>query len=238
MLRLYPQAPPGDRETDMSEQVEYSTDIIDLRCSPEEMVNTVTHGIGCALAVLGMLVIMPPLLMSGAWQQAIGAFAFCSTMIAVYAASTLSHGVTEPRMRRIYRIWDQGLIYLLIAGSYTPFTLQFVDGPWKMGLLVLVWGIAIAGFLSKIVFTHRIYGVSVVVYVLLGWIGAMPGANIFAQFPAGAFYLVLGGGVCYSAGVAFLLIDKKSLHFHAIWHVCVMGGSACHFAAVYLYVTP
>ncbi len=222
----------------MSQQAEYSTEIIDLRCSPEEVVNTVTHGIGCVLAILGMLVLMPPLLISGTWEQVLGAFAFCSTMIAVYAASTLSHGVTEPKMRRIYRIWDQGLIYLLIAGSYTPFTLQFVTGPWKMGLLLLVWSIAIAGFLSKIVFTHRIYGVSVVVYVLLGWIGAMPGANIFSQFPEGAFYLVLGGGVCYSAGVAFLLIDKKSLHFHAIWHLCVMGGSACHFAAVYLYVTP
>jgi hemolysin III len=205
------------------------------RTQAEELVHTVTHGVGLLLSIVGATVLLGRVLSLGEAWRVIGCGVFAMALIAVYAASTLSHGITDP-WRRVFRILDQGFIYLLIAGTYTPFALEYLRWGWWWLVLGLMWTIALCGLFSKIMFAHRIEAVSTWTYLALGWMPIAFAPAYVTLVPLGALWWVAVGGLCYTIGTVFLVIDYRRLHFHGIWHVCVMAGSGCHYCAVFLFV--
>jgi len=153
------------------------------------------------------------------------------TLVLLYATSTVYHSVRLPRSKRILRTLDHSAIYLLIAGTYTPFTLISLRGAWGWSLFGIVWALAATGVVFKIFFTGRFPKTSVVIYLFMGWMAMVAARQLFANLPRNGLILLFAGGLCYTLGVLFFAFDHKRFH-HAIWHVFVLGGSVCHFFAV------
>jgi hemolysin III len=153
------------------------------------------------------------------------------TLVLLYGASTAYHGVSLPRAKRALRVLDHAAIYLLIAGTYTPFALISLRGVWGWSLLGIIWALAASGVVFKIFFIGRFPRISVVLYLAMGWLALVAGRQLFAHLPAEGLALLLAGGLCYTLGVLFFAFDHKRFH-HAIWHVFVLAGSVCHFFAV------
>jgi hemolysin III len=201
----------------------------------EEIANSVTHGIGLLLSLAGGTAILVNVSRRGdAWLVAACA-SYAMALVAVYACSTLSHVFRGPPLRPLFRSLDQGFIYLLIAASYTPLALVYLRFGWWWVLLGWIWTIAVLGCLGKIILRHRIDAVSPAIYLLLGWSPAALGWFMVGVVPSGGLLWMLTGGVCYTLGVVFLTLDAKVPFFHAVWHLMVIGGSACHYAAILLY---
>jgi hemolysin III len=206
------------------------------RSPVEELAHAITHGIGLLLSIAGGTVLIVRVLADGNLWRIAGCSIFAAALIAVYAASTLSHSATKPRYRRLFRILDQGFIYLLIVGTFTPLALEYLRGSWWWLLLAGMWTVALVGCVSKVLFSHRIDAVTVWSYILLGWLPILPGRAYLELVPAAALWWVLAGGLCYTLGTVFLVLDVRRLHFHAIWHLSVLAGSICHYAAVFFFV--
>ena len=192
-----------------------------------ERVNTVTHAAGCVLSILGSGVLMARAVETDEPWRIAGCAIFSAALVAVYAVSTLSHAIAQPQRRRLFRILDQGLIYLLIVASYTPWSLTFLRTPFWWGFLAVMWSLAIVGTVSKLVLGHRIDSATVWSYLLLGWLALIPMAALLPSLPLAAAGTVFAGGVCYSAGTIFHRWDNREYHSHGIWHVAVIGGSLC-----------
>jgi hemolysin III len=206
------------------------------RTREDELVNTATHGFGLVLAVVGALVMMGGVLTIGNPRLTLGCGVYLATLVAVYAMSTLSHGVTTYRWKSLFRKLDQAFIYLLIVGTYTPFSVCCLHGVFWNVMLTAMWIIALAGFSAKAVFAHRIETGSIRTYVLLGWMPIVAIPALSYLLPASAVALILGGGVCYMIGTIFLTYETHVRHFHAAWHLSVIAGSTCHYLAVYAIV--
>lgn len=203
----------------------------------EEIANGITHGVGLLLAVAGLVVLLVLSATRGTavhiWSSAI----YGASLIALYAASTLYHSVRDPRKKRVLRIVDHSAIYLLIAGSYTPFTLVSLRGGWGWSLFGVVWGLALLGLVFKLFFTGRFERVSLAIYLGMGWLAVVAVKPMLEHVPAAGLILLALGGVCYTAGTWFYA--RGHLPFrHAVWHLFVLGGSACHYAAVVTTVLP
>ena len=200
----------------------------------EEIANAISHGVGFVAA----LVATPILITHAASQEGasavVGASVFAATMLLLYLASTLYHALPHGRAKHVFRIIEHSAIFLLIAGTYTPFTLGVLRGPWGATLLGLVWGLAVLGILLKIVGGMRYLMLSTAVYVAMGWLVVIAILPLSLRVPtAGLVWLVLGG-VAYTAGVPFFA--TKRLRFgHFIWHLFVLAGTLCHFFAVLWY---
>lgn len=201
----------------------------------EEIANSITHGLGVVLSVLGAFVMADTLGGGDGWRVA-GCCIFVTSMIAVYAMSTLSHVFETPRLRSLFRAIDQGTIYLLIAGTYTPFSLAYLHTtPWWI-LLGAVWAVAIYGFVSKVLFCHRVENVSMWPCILCGALPFAAIPTLLSMLPLACLgWMMLGVG-CYVLGLVFWLNDRRVRHFHALWHLLVMAGSAAHFSGVLLFV--
>jgi hemolysin III len=206
------------------------------RTSDEEFANTITHGFGLALAVVGAVVMWADVAAYSNARFAVGCAAYLFSLLAVYAMSTLSHGTTSLRWKLLFRKLDQAFIYLLIVGSYTPYAVAYLHGGFWPILLAFMWVFALAGFVSKAFFEHRVNCSSVTSYVFLGWMSIIAIPTLWHIVPAGEMAFILGGGVWYMLGILFFVNDEKVRHFHAIWHLCVIAGSACHFLGLMLYV--
>jgi hemolysin III len=202
----------------------------------EEFVNAVTHGFGLVMAVVGSLVMMAGAMTHENAQLAIGCAAYLFTLVAVYAMSTLSHSTMSPKWRPIFRQLDQAFIFLLIVGSYTPYSVAYLHGWWWTAVLAVMWCVALAGFASKAFFAHRIDGGSVMPYLFLGWTMIIALPTIWHVAPPAEFALIIGGGLCYMIGTFFLINDERVRHFHAAWHLWVIAGSTCHFLGVLVFV--
>ncbi len=201
----------------------------------EEIANSITHGLGVVLSVVGAFVMADTLGGGDGWRVA-GCSIFLTSMIAVYAMSTLSHVFESPRLRTLFRAIDQGTIYLLIAGTYTPFSLAYLHTtPWWI-LLGAVWVVALYGFVSKVLFAHRVENVSMWPCLILGALPFAAVPTLLTMLPVGALWWMLLGVACYALGLVFWLNDRRVRHFHAVWHLLVMAGSAAHFAGVLLFV--
>jgi hemolysin III len=208
------------------------------RLDRAEWANTITHGLGLLLS----LVAAPVLLLEAARRGDALQFAACaiyvSTMVAVYATSTCSHVFCTPRLRQLFRMLDQGFIYLFIAGTFTPIAATYLRaGSWWI-LPAAIWTVALSGFVSKVWLVHRIDCASVVVPVLLGWMPLTGGPALLEVIPAGLVWWMLAGGICYTAGTLFLMCDHRHHYLHAVWHLFVIAGSACHFFAIWRYTLP
>jgi len=206
------------------------------RSLSEEFVNSVTHGIGLILSLAGSSILLSRVLAHPDPWRLVGCGIFATALVSVYTASTLSHAVPRLAWRRAFRILDQGCIYLLIVGTYTPFALEYLRFGWWWLFLSLMWTAALVGLLSKLLFLHRIDAVTIWSYVSLGWLPIIPARVYLDLVPRGALTWILVGGLCYTAGTVFLVLDHRRFHFHAIWHLFVIAGSACHFYAVFLFV--
>ncbi|MCR4301698.1 MAG: hemolysin III family protein [Sulfuricaulis sp.] len=200
----------------------------------EEIANSVSHG----LALLAALIAFPVLVISAAQRGdvagVVGASVFATTLVLLYSASMLYHALPQSRAKKIFRILDHGAIYLLIAGTYTPFTLGVLRGSWGWTLFGLQWGLAILGIVLKSVGGVRYGKLSVAVYLAMGWLVLIAAGPLMDHVaPWGLFWLV-AGGIAYTAGVVFFALERIR-YFHLIWHLFVIAGSACHFIAVFKY---
>ena len=201
----------------------------------EELANSLTHGLGFLLSLLGAFMMVDAFGGGDGWRVA-GCSIFVTSMIAVYAMSTLSHVFQTPRLRTLFRAIDQGTIYLLIAGTYTPFSLAYLHStPWWI-LLGAVWAVAIYGFVSKVLFTHRVENVSMWPCLLCGALPFLAIPTLLTMLPWACLGWMVLGVVCYILGLVFWVNDRKVRHFHAMWHLLVMAGSAAHFSGILLFV--
>jgi hemolysin III len=203
----------------------------------EEIANAVTHGLGVALGIAGLVILVVPAAIQGdAWR--VTAFAiYGATLVFLYSASTLYHSIPFAGAKRILQRLDHAAIYFLIAGSYTPVMLVTLRGAVGWTMFGVVWGIALAGVLLEFLAGTRWRKLSVLVYLALGWTCVFVFGRIWSSLPGAAIALLVAGGVTYSAGVAFYLWHRLP-YAHAIWHLFVLGGSVCHFLMFLLYVLP
>jgi hemolysin III len=201
----------------------------------EEIANSVSHGVGF-LAVLAVT----PVLVLGAIPHGaasvVGVSVFAATMAVLYLTSTLYHAFPHSRAKRMLRVVDHGAIFLLIAGTYTPFTLGIMRGAWGWALFGTVWGLALVGVLFKVVGGLRYPIASTAVYVAMGWVVVVAIQPLWQRMPqAGLMWLVVGG-LAYTGGVAFYAM-KRVRYSHFLWHLCVLTGTTCHFFAVMGYAS-
>ena len=204
----------------------------------EELANAATHGVGLAASIAAIpVLVVASTRAHDAWQIA-GSAVFGATLVLLYLASTAYHLVREGGAKRILRTIDHSAIYLLIAGSYTPFTLGVLRGAWGWTLLSLIWAIALLGIIAKWTVGFRFPRLSTVLYLLMGWLVLVAtGPMVAGMAPAGLAWLA-AGGLCYTGGVVFYVYDRRIRFGHAIWHLFVLAGSACHFFAVLGHAGP
>jgi len=203
----------------------------------EEILHSVTHGIAAGLAIVGLTLLVVLAVINGNVYQIVSFSIFGSTLVLLYLASTLYHGFQNPRLKRKFKIFDHASIYLLIAGTYTPFLLIALRGTTGWTLLVVVWGIALAGVIYKILFIERFQVLSVVSYILLGWLCVFVFKEMLVSIPMGGIIWLVVGGLFYMVGVIFYALQKIP-YMHVVWHFFVLGGSICHYIAVLFYLAP
>ena len=207
----------------------------DLPCTladiREEWVNALTHGLGAIAALAGGAVLITLAAVHGdAWQLG-GAIVFGACLLLLYVASTLYHAVAYPQAKARLKVFDHCAIYLLIAGTYTPFTLIGLRGPWGWGLFAAIWTLALAGVVFKLFFTGRYRRLSTLVYVAMGWLVLVALKPLFGALDSWTLGWLFTGGACYTLGTVFY--HRPSLRYsHAIWHLFVVAGSVCHYVAV------
>ncbi len=199
----------------------------------EEIANSISHGVG-ALAAMAITPIMIIKAIPQGAAAVVGASIFGATMILLYLASTLYHAFPHSKTKRVFNIFDHGAIFLLIAGTYTPFTLGVLRGAWGWSLLVVVWVLAILGVVLKSVAGARSGKLSTGLYLAMGWLAVLAIKPFWLNMPAAGLIWLVVGGVMYSAGVFFFVAERIRYH-HFIWHLFVMAGTACHVVAVIGY---
>ncbi len=196
--------------------------------------NSVTHGVGAALAVAGAVVLVVTSV-GGTAMQIVSCSVFSGTLVLVYVCSTLYHSLVRTRARHVLRIIDHSAIYLLIAGTYTPFALVSLRGRLGWLLFAIVWGLAILGIVFKSVAIGRFAIASVVVYLGMGWLGVFVTRPLLHALTWHGIFWIALGGLFYTAGIVFFAFDRLS-YFHALWHLFVLAGSTCHYFALLFYV--
>lgn len=200
----------------------------------EEIASLVTHAIGLVFSIVALIVMV--VLSSGEILKIISAVVFGSSLVALYASSTLYHFFTTPRWKARFQVFDHICIYLLIAGSYTPITLITLRGAWGWSLFGVVWAMAIGGVLMKTVWSGRKnHWISTALYLLMGWLIVFAFGPLLRQMPAGGIGWLVAGGLAYSLGVIFFAWERLPFN-HAIWHVFVVAGSVCHVLAACLFI--
>lgn len=201
----------------------------------EEIANSVSHGVGLVAALIGTPILVTYAARQGDAGFIVGTSVFSATMIFLYLASTLYHALPRGKAKGAFRIIEHSAIFLLIAGTYTPFTLGVLRGAWGWTLFGLVWGLAIVGVALK-VFDRASHPIlSTGLYLLMGWVIVIAVDPLFAKVPTAGLLWLLAGGLSYTAGVAFFAADSRLQYGHLIWHLFVMAGTACHYVAVLGY---
>ena len=200
----------------------------------EEAANVATHAAGLVASVVGAVVLVYFGIARGEALHAASAGLYGATLVALYGASTLYHAFRRPGVKRVLRVLDHCAIYLLIAGTYTPFVLVGLGGRLGWSLFAVVWAMAAAGIVFKIFATGRFAVVSTAAYVAMGWLGVVAIGPLIRSLSGSAVLWLLAGGVAYTAGTLFY--HRKIPYAHALWHVFVLLGSVCHFVAIGLYV--
>ena len=201
----------------------------------EEFANSLSHGFGLIAALVATPFLVLHAVRQGDAGFIAGASIFAATMVLLYLASTLYHALPVGRAKRVFRVIEHSAIFLLIAGTYTPFTLGVLRGTWGWSLLGVVWGIAVAGVLLKALnrMAHPILSTSL--YLLMGWLIVIAAQPLSERVPASGLLWLVAGGLAYTIGVIFFALDSRLRYGHFIWHLFVMAGTACHYFAVLGY---
>ena len=203
----------------------------------EEIANSITHGIGTALSVAALTLLVTLASQQGDALQIVSVSVYGSSLILLYLASTLYHGLQNQRAKRIFKILDHSAIFLLIAGTYTPFLLGNLRGTWGWSLFGVIWGMALLGIVFKVFFVGKLPKASTATYLVMGWLCLIALPQMWETIETAGLILLFVGGVSYSVGVIFYSWRRLPYH-HAIWHLFVLGGSTAHFFAVLLNVLP
>lgn len=198
---------------------------------PEEATNSILHGIGALLSVAGLAVLVVQALLHGDSWMVAGCGVFGASLVLLYATSCLYHAFSTPRLKRVFQVLDHGFIFILIAGTYTPFVLGPLRGPLGWTLFGLVWALAAGGIVMKALLLPRFEKSTSLLYLLMGWLICLALPQLLQQVPAPGVTWLVAGGVAYTVGVLFFVLEKVRF-FHAIWHVFVLAGSVSHFFAV------
>jgi channel protein, hemolysin III family len=201
----------------------------------EEIANSVSHGVGLLAAVAAAPVLVVAAVQRGGAAGIVGASIFAATMVLLYLTSTLYHALPRNRAKRVFQVLDHGAIYLLIAGTYTPFTLGVLRGTWGWTLFGLVWGLALIGVVLKAVGGVRYPTLSTCLYLAMGWLALIAVKPLWLHVPMWGLFWLLTGGIAYTMGVAFFAADKRVRYSHFVWHLFVIAGTACHFIAILWY---
>ena len=200
----------------------------------EEVASAITHGLGMLMSVGAGSVLITLAALTGDPWTIVGASVFVGTLVLLYSASTLYHAIPFERAKARLRTLDHCAIYALIAGTYTPFLIGGLRGPWGWSLLAVIWTLAAMGIVFKLFFTDRFKVASTVVYVAMGWLIVVALGPMREALPGTTLAWMVGGGIAYTAGTAFYLSRRRFAH--AVWHGFVLAGSVCHFAAVLVEV--
>lgn len=203
----------------------------------EEIANSITHGLGTLLAIAGLVVLVVFAAHYGTAWHVVSCSIFGAALILLYLASTLYHAIRHPGAKSLFRILDHAAILVLIAGTYTPFTLVSLRGAWGWTLFGIIWGLAILGIVLETTRLRRFRGWLIALYVVMGWAVVAATKPMLAHVGHGGLWLLLAGGIAYTGGIAFYLWHRLPYN-HAIWHLFVLAGSALHYFAVLLYVVP
>lgn len=203
----------------------------------EEIAHAVIHGLGVLLSIGGLVLMVTFSALYGDAWHIVSTSIFGTTLILLYTASTLYHAIPNPEAKEVLRRLDHAAIYLLIAGTYTPFTLVSLPGNWGWPLFGLVWSIAIVGMALELAGNSRFKRLSLSLYLSLGWVIVIAANPMLKSVETGGLLLLLAGGLSYSFGVIFYVWKTLPYH-HALWHLFVLAGSALHFFAVFFYVIP
>lgn len=203
----------------------------------EEIAHAITHGLGALGSLIGLAVLVARALKSWDIGLIVGVSVFGATMVILYTASTLYHALTAFRAKRVFKLLDHGAIYLLIAGTYTPFCLVTLGGRWGWTVFGLAWGLAIIGIVYEVVLKRPWKRLSLIFYLALGWLIVIAIGPLIKALPTPALMLLLGGGVAYTGGALFYAWRGFPYH-HALWHLCVLAGTALHYLCVLEFVIP
>lgn len=202
-----------------------------LQTRGEELANALSHGLGVLLAIASLPILVRQAALRGGAAEVVGAALFAGTMIVLYLVSTLYHAMPVGRAKRWLNRLDHASIYLFIAGSYMPFLLGVLRGPWGWSLFVVVWAAAALGVTAKLFdrLQHRLWSTGL--YVAMGWVALLAAVPLFERMSATGLAWLVAGGLSYTLGAAVFLFDSRIRYGHLVWHLFVLGGSACHFFA-------
>lgn len=201
----------------------------------EELANSLSHGAGLVASIAALPVLIAVAAQRGGAPEITGASIFGASMVLLYLASTLYHAIPAPRAKRVFQFLDHTAIYLLIAGTYTPFTLGVLRGAWGWTLFGIIWGLAVLGITMKTIRWIHNPILTAAPYVAMGWVAVIAIKPLIATLPAWGLFWLFAGGIAYTAGVVFYAIDERVRFSHFVWHLFVISGTACHFVAVLCY---
>lgn len=197
----------------------------------EEIANSITHGIGAGLSLVGLVVLVVIAWSQGDIWRIVSFSIYGSSLLLLYLASTLYHSLQQPRVKHILRKFDHASIYILIAGTYTPYLLVSLRGSVGWTYFALVWGMAAAGIVWKMFFLGKLEVIATLIYILMGWMCLFAFEHMIAALPPLGLIMLIAGGVIYTLGVIFYAWHKLPYN-HAIWHLFVLAGSICHFVSI------
>nr|MEE4269011.1 hemolysin III family protein [Candidatus Krumholzibacteria bacterium] len=203
----------------------------------EEIAHAITHGIGALGSVVGLVLLIVKAAKAGGPQLVVGVTIFGSSLVLLFLASTLYHALVPGKAKRVFELLDYAAIYVLIAGSYTPFTLSVLGGGWGWSIFGMAWGLAVLGILYEVVLKRPSAKLSLAFYLLMGWLMIIAIKPLSTVLDPKALILIGAGGVAYTGGAVFYAWRGFPYH-HALWHLFVLIGSTCHYLSVYLYVIP
>lgn len=201
----------------------------------EEVANAITAGVGAALSIVGLVLLIVRAVGTGDPWRIVSFTVFGVTMVLLYVVSTLYHALYHTQARQLFKVLDHAFIYLLIAGTYTPFMLVYLRGPWGWSMFGALWALAIAGVLFKLAYADHFRRASTLLYLAMGWLGVIAARPLISAVPASALLWLLVGGAVYSLGTLFYVWRGQRYH-HAIWHLFVLGGTGCHYVAIYAHL--
>jgi len=203
----------------------------------EEIANSATHGLGLLLSIVGLVVLVVLAALRGDTWHIVSSAIYGATLVLLYTASTFYHAIPHERAKTVFRVLDHSAIFVLIAGTYTPFTLVNLRGAWGWALFGTVWGLAIIGVLLESTARQRLRVLSHILYISLGWMVMIAIKPLLGSVATGGLVLLVAGGLAYTGGVVFYAWRKLPFN-HAIWHLFVLAGSVCHYFSILLFVLP
>ncbi|MEW9698757.1 hemolysin III family protein [Paenibacillus sp. SI8] len=203
----------------------------------EERANAISHGIGVLLSIAALILLIVQASLHGSALHIVSFSIFGVALVTLYACSTLLHSVQHPKLKDIFEILDHSAIYLLIAGTYTPYLLITLQGPFGWSFFSVIWGLALIGMVLKIFYVKRFMLLSTLCYIIMGWLIVLAFKPLYLNLAFGGIVWLVIGGLLYTFGTIFYMWRRIPYH-HAIWHVFVLAGSVCHFISIFSYVLP